>query len=169
MDQVQIRRFEEADLEGAYETVQLGLETDVMTRVYEPAQLEAWRELYSPKYILGLSRLRHLYVAVYEGGRGQIVGTAAVHRIDSEAYVSCVYVNPRYQGLGIGKKLMDAIEKDEISQETGKMTLSASMTAKKFYEKFGFHSEGEFPEIIVECGFETVHLVKELQNSPLKN
>lgn len=160
--QVQVRRFEESDLEGVYETIQLTLETTVLAKVYEPEQLETWRDLYRPKCILGLSKLRRLYVAVYEG---QIVGTAAVHRIDDEAYISCVFVNPHYQGLGIGKKLMDAVEKDEISQGLGKMVLCSSMTAGKFYEKFGFHSEGEFPDITVEHGVEWVHMVKELPPS----
>ena len=67
--------------------------------------------MYTKKCILGYSKLRHMYVAVYNG---KVVGCAAVSPVESMAFVSCVYINNNYQGLGIGKKLIEALEKDDI-------------------------------------------------------
>ena len=87
--------------------------------------------MYTKKCILGYSKLRHIYVADYDG---KVVGCAAVPPVDSMAYISCVYINNNYQGMGIGKKL-----------KAGKMFLHALLTARKFYEKLGFHIEGGLP------------------------
>jgi len=154
-----IRRFEEKDLDDVHETIAQALETAAISKVYEPEKLEIWHESYSKKCILGLSKLRHLYVADLDG---KVVGCAAVSYDESKAFVSCVYINNNYQGMGIGRKLITALENDEISQKTKKMFLHAVLTAKKFYEKMGFHIEGDFPEITDDNGVEVVLLIKEL-------
>ena len=40
MEVVKIRRFEEADLDGVFETIQKALETAVLAKIYEPADFE---------------------------------------------------------------------------------------------------------------------------------
>ena len=158
-ESVQIRRFTESDLHGVHETIMKSLYSDLLAKVYEPSKFIIWRDVYTPKYILGLSKMRHLYVAVY---KEQIVGCAAVSQDKSMAYIGCVYIDSDYQGLKIGKKLMSALEKDEISINAGKMFLHAVLTAIKFYKKMGFHYEKEYPEIILDSGIEVVTMVKEL-------
>ena len=76
------------------------LYSGLLAKVYEPSKFIIWRDVYTPKYILGLSKMRHLYVAVY---KDEIVGCAAVSPDESMAYIGCVYINSDYQGLGIGK------------------------------------------------------------------
>ena len=76
-------------------------------------------------------------------------GYAAVSLEDSMAYVSCVYINNKYQGIGAGTKLMAALEKDEISPKAGKMFLHANLTASTFYKKLGFHSDKRIISILI--------------------
>ena len=159
MNEVEIRRFQESDVNEIHETIMLSVETSVLTKVYEPDRIDEFRRLYTPEYIADISRQRHMYVAVYDQ---KIVGCAAVSLVDGRAYVSCVYINPNYQGLGIGRKLLEALEKDEISVRAGTMFLHAVLTAKKFYEKLGYYVEDDIPEIIVEIGVEFIELVKKL-------
>ena len=64
--------------------------------------------------------------------------------------------------MGIGKKLLSALEEDEISIKSGKMRLHATLTSRKFYEKAGFHMEEDPPEIIYDTGVEVIQLIKEL-------
>lgn len=158
-ESVEIRRFKESDVNGVHETIMKSLENNFLTRVYESIKFQIWRDVYTPEYILGMSKRRHLYVAIY---KGKVVGSAAVSLENSVAYISCVYTNSDYQGLGIGRKLMTAVEKDEISVKAGKMYLHAIMTASPFYKKVGFHYETEYPEVIVDCGIEVIPMVKEL-------
>ena len=64
--------------------------------------------------------------------------------------------------MGIGRKLINALEKDEISVKAGKIFLHALLTARKFYEKLCFHIEEDFPEIIRDTYVDIIQLVKEL-------
>lgn len=55
-----------------------------------------------------------------------------------EDYIDCFYVHYKYQGKGVGKELLNHIFK--IAKQNGIKTLrvDASITAKPFFEKFGF-------------------------------
>lgn len=53
-------------------------------------------------------------------------------------YIDCFYVHHEYQGQGVGKALVNHIL--EIASENGikKLRVDASITAKAFFESFGF-------------------------------
>ena len=161
---LKIRRFKESDLDGVYETITLAFETASIAKVYEPDKFKIWHDMYTKEGILNYAKQRHMYVAVYNE---KIVGCATVSPMKPmTAFVSCVYVNKNYQGMGIAHKLIEALEKDEISQKAGKMLLHAILTSKTFYEKIGFHIEESFPEIIYDTGVEVIQLVREVNHIP---
>ena len=158
-EQVLIRRFEESDVDDVYETIFKSLYNNGLKKIYEPVKFKIWEDVYTPKYIIGLAKTKHFYVAVY---KEKVVGCAAVSIVESVAFIECVYINTDYQGLGIGKKLITACEEDEFSKKAGKINLHAVLSAVKFYQKMGFHFEKECPEVIVDCGLEIVSMIKEL-------
>lgn len=154
---IRIGRFRESDLAAVHDTIMSALEDVRLNKVYEST--EPWKALYTQKYILGISRLRHLYVAEREG---KIVGCAAVHPDEGMAYVSTVYTHSACHGMGVGRMLLDALEDDEISITSGRMKLHAALTAKRFYEGLGYQVEEKFPEVVMDSGIETLVMVKEL-------
>jgi len=69
---------------------------------------------------------------------GKIVGTGSI--VDNE--VKRVFVLPRYQGKGYGKKIMAKIEATALNTGTKKVELCASLPSKDFYLKLGYKIVG---------------------------
>jgi len=156
---VKVRLFEEADTDELYGVIMRSFDTALLAKVYEESMHDIWTGIYTKKYISGMAKIKHLYVALSEN---KIVGCAAVSLEESMAYVSAVYIDPQCQGKGIGKILMKTVEQDEISKKTGKLFLHALLTAIKFYKKQGYYSESEIPVIFNDSGVDVVRLVKEI-------
>jgi ribosomal protein S18 acetylase RimI-like enzyme len=53
-------------------------------------------------------------------------------------YIDCFYVHYKYQNFGIGKSLLNHILKTAKNENMDKIRLDSSITAKPFFEKFGF-------------------------------
>ncbi len=49
-----------------------------------------------------------------------------------------IYVLPEYQGKGIGRYIMAALESDEYYKCSNRIEIPATITACTFYEKFGY-------------------------------
>lgn len=84
-----------------------------------------------------------VFAAEYDG---IIVGTVTVH----EDEICRLFVLPEYQGKGLGGELLDFAEK-MIAENYDKITLSASLPAKKIYLKRGYREVG-FDYIQTENG-----------------
>lgn len=56
----------------------------------------------------------------------------------SNEYIDCFYVHFKYQNFGIGKQLLNHIFKIAKNDNIDKIKVDASITAKPFFEKFGF-------------------------------
>jgi GNAT superfamily N-acetyltransferase len=66
--------------------------------------------------------------------KGVTVGTAS---LDGEV-VRTVFVAPEVQGLGVGRRLMEAVEKVAIRNGTVVLQVPASLTARAFYARLGY-------------------------------
>jgi GNAT superfamily N-acetyltransferase len=86
---------------------------------------------YSPELIATRLTTRLTYVAVVDGA---IVGTASLNGRD----IRSVYVDPAYQGRGIGGQLMDVLEGLAREQSMTMLSVPSSITAEGFYQKRGF-------------------------------
>lgn len=53
-------------------------------------------------------------------------------------YIDCFYVHHEYQGQGVGKALMSTILDEAIKNGIKVLRVDASITAKRFFESFGF-------------------------------
>jgi GNAT superfamily N-acetyltransferase len=74
---------------------------------------------------------RRTYVAIVDEA---IVGTAS---LDGRV-VRSVYVDPTYQGKGIGARLMGVLEGLAREQAVSTLCVPSSITAEGFYRKLGF-------------------------------
>ena len=81
------------------------------------------------------------FVAIVDG---RIVGTAGL----SVYSVQSVFVHPAYQRMGVGTKLMDAVEKAAVAQFVRTLDVQSSVTAQPFYAMRGFRivREGFYDE-----------------------
>ena len=83
----------------------------------------------------------HLYVAL-EGE--EIVGCGAVVPFadhPGECIIQTLYVLPEKEGMGIGRKLMEVLEQDELFLNSTRAVVSSSITAHEFYGKLGYRYE----------------------------
>ena len=86
----------------------------------------------------------HFYVVKVDG---KIVGCGAVGPYwgsETESSLFTIFVDPDYQGKGIGKKIIQTLESDEYFLRADRVEIPASLFALPFYIKCGYkHKNGE--------------------------
>ena len=86
---------------------------------------------FSPQAILCLMTQRQVFVALLES---RIVATASL----DQDVVRSVFVDPAYQGKGIGRQLMKSIQSSAIAEGRNLLRVPSSITAEGFYASLGF-------------------------------
>ena len=86
---------------------------------------------FSPQAILRLLTQRQVFVAILES---HVVATAS---LDHDV-VRSVFVEPAYQGKGIGRQLMTKIQSIAIAGGLNLLRVPSSITAESFYASLGF-------------------------------
>ena len=105
---------------------------------YSPEYLERIARSHSPAFFAERAKDVHFYV-VCDGDR--IVGCGGITAFDgspAESYILSVFTHPEYQGIGIGKQIMEALETDAYFRRARRTELDASVTAVGFYQKTGY-------------------------------
>ncbi|TIQ34419.1 MAG: GNAT family N-acetyltransferase [Mesorhizobium sp.] len=121
-------------------------------RDYAPEIIARVEQSFSPPAMLQFFRKRQVCVAV-AGNR--IVGTASL----DGATVRSVFVDPEFQGLGVGRRLMSEVEQAARANGVTVLTVPSSVTAEPFYSRLGFHAvrdsfHGDERTIIMERSLE---------------
>ena len=98
---------------------------------YSAEIIEQVAQSFSPPAILHLLTKRQVLVAT---AGSHIVATASLdHDI-----VRSVFVDPRYQGKGIGRQLMERLQSLAINAGLNQLRVPSSVTAEGFYASLGF-------------------------------
>jgi GNAT superfamily N-acetyltransferase len=107
---------------------------------YSPEYIERIIQGYSPEFFIEQAKETHFYAAV---DCCKIIGCGGVtmyHGSTDQSYLLAVFVLPEYQGQGIGKLIVEALEEDEYSIRARRIELSSSITASGFYRQLGYES-----------------------------
>lgn len=118
---------------------------EVNSKDYTLAALKQFVDFYSPEEVARIPlRGGHSYVAEQDG---EIVGCASIcpFEREDESIVEAVYVRPDLEGWGVGRRLMEALEADELFRRTRRTVISSSITAHSFYKKLGYDYVGGVP------------------------
>lgn len=105
---------------------------------YSPEYLEDIVGHYPPVFFSEHAEDSHFYV-LCDGKR--IIGCGGITGrwgSPAESYVFSVFVHPDYQGRGLGKMIMEALESDEFFLRASRTELNSSITAAGFYQKLGY-------------------------------
>ena len=134
---MQIRRFAEAD---AQEVSDLIVQTIRIsnTRDYPAEMMEELIGRMQPADILKRAAWTHFYVAEEEGS---IVGCGAIGPSWDRMTVSSlfnIFVLPGYQGRGIGRQIVEALERDSYALRAERIEVPASITGLPFYLRLGY-------------------------------
>ena len=107
-------------------------------RDYTPAQIEAW----IPKSLSSLNWASHFATHptfVAEQG-SEILGFSDLCETEDALirHLDMMYIVPTAKGQGIAQALYDRVEREAYNVQAALITVEASLTARKFFEKQGF-------------------------------
>jgi len=132
-----IRRYRESDTRQIttlfYETIH-----EVNIRDYTQEQVDTWApcEMDFARWVESLKR-KMTFVADKDG---LIVGFG---ELEDSGHIDRFYCHKAYQGVGVGTKLLAAIEAEAKQRGITRLFAEVSITARPFFEKRGFKVSAE--------------------------
>lgn len=119
------------------------------------AQIKAWKKENTPAKIKAKLKDRILFCAFL---KRQLVGTIGLKGNE----VVGLYINPYKRGYGIGKKLLNHLEKFALTQGQTHLELSATPSGYGFYKKYGYQEKGPVLVVINNVEFDETKMEKQL-------
>ena len=132
-----IRKFENADAAEVSALIQKTLRISNI-KEYSPEYIERDAQLFTPEYVIQRAGWTHFYVVCMDS---QIIGCGAIGPYwgkTDESSLFNIFVLPAYQGKGIGRAIIETLEKDEYFLRAKRIEIPASITACAFYRKMGY-------------------------------
>lgn len=132
MSNIILRRYRGEDLQALVELFR-GTVHAINSRDYTLEQIDAWAPASIDTELWGGKLLKH-YTIVAEID-SVLCGFAD---IDATGYFDHLFVHKDYQGRGIAKKLMQAVEAFAVQAAADTITVNVSITAKPFFVMQGY-------------------------------
>ncbi|MBE5800659.1 MAG: GNAT family N-acetyltransferase [Clostridiales bacterium] len=132
-----IRRFAAGDEEAVAAVIATTLRTTNI-KDYSQEHIENDVKALSAETMAQRAQWMHFYV-VCDGNT--IVGCGAIGPYwgkEDESSLFNVFVLPEYQGMGIGRAIIETLEADEFFLRAKRIEIPASITACPFYRKMGY-------------------------------
>lgn len=136
---------------------------DAYTGVYGPHSIQYFKEYHSCSKIL--ADAGEGYTVVVELNE-RIVGTGTVCGTN----VCRVFVSPSFQGRGLGRMVMEALENSALSQGLCNLDLHASLPSQAFYQHLGYRlREDAFIQVSDDERLDYFYMEKALSGGLTRN
>ena len=132
-----IGRFQESDAAAVSELIRTTLQI-TNSRDYPPEIINALIERETPDHILQRASWTHFYVAEADS---EIIGSGAIGPYwdrQDESSLFTIFVRPDCQGKGVGKAIVETLERDPFALRAKRIEIPASITGLPFYLKMGY-------------------------------
>ena len=134
---MKIRRFNENDAAKVSAMIIQTLKT-TNSKDYSEEAINTLEKQMQPPHISERAAWTHFYVVEESNS---IIGCGAIGSYwgsETESSLFTIFVLPEYQGKGIGRKIIEALEQDEYFLRAKRIEVPASITAVNFYRKLGY-------------------------------
>ena len=132
-----IRRFRKADAQKTFEMIAHTLRT-VNIKDYSRQFIEDTVAQLTPPILIDRRENSHMYVICDDE---KIIACGAIAGFwgsETESILLTIFVHPDCQGKGVGRKLIETLEKEEYFLRAERIEIPASITAVGFYQKMGY-------------------------------
>ena len=135
-----IRKFKEEDAETVSKLVGRNL-LEVNIKDYPKEDMIEFANYYNPETIKKVASEGHMYIACENE---EIIGCGAVTALneEKESIIVTFFILPECHGKGVGKALIQELEKDEIFLRAERVQVDASLGSHIFYKKMGYEYRG---------------------------
>lgn len=133
-----IRRFDPADADAVVRVSELATRI-TSGAVYDAAFVEEMVAQQDRAYFLRRGEQMHFYVACEDDGT--VIGCAAFgpyYKNPAEGCFYSVFVLPEKQKRGVGRALIETIERDPLFLRAPRVVIPASINALHFYQELGY-------------------------------
>lgn len=137
MESVTLRRFRKGDEFAVSDVICTTLAIS-NREDYLPAFIEENIRSHSPKVIAARAKDAHFYVACNGDTVIGCGGITGYWGSTEESYLTSIFVLPDYQGNGVGRMIVEALEADQYFRRAWRTEVGSSLTAVHFYEKKGY-------------------------------
>jgi len=127
---MRIRKFQREDAQRVSRLIRKAL-LEVNSMDYPKKVIDFMCDRFTPRNLIEISSRRDIYVIVHES---KVLATGSL----SGHEIMTVFVDPGFQGKGIGTKMMDFLEGIAVKKSHMSVKLSSSITAHVFYKKRGY-------------------------------
>ncbi|RDY26716.1 N-acetyltransferase [Romboutsia weinsteinii] len=137
MENITIRRFRECDAQSVSELVRRN-SMEVNIKDYPREYMERLAEIFDYNKALSKANSSHMYVACMAE---KVVGCGSIVSFwgkEDESILSTIFVLPEFHGKGIGRLIIESLEKDEYFIRSKRIEIPSTITACEFYKKMGY-------------------------------
>lgn len=132
-----IRRFKNEDSKELSEVIAKTLRT-TNSKDYSPEFIEKEIAFFTSEKLIERATWVHFYVVCEDEKIIGCGGIGAYWGKEDESSLFTIFVSPKYQGKGIGRKIIETLEQDEYFLRAKRVEIPASITAVEFYKKMGY-------------------------------
>lgn len=147
-----VRRFNEADASDVCNLIVRNF-LEVNSKDYGMDAMQKLAKIYDVNKVLQVASYAHMYVFEIDK---KIIGTGSISSYwgsETESILLTIFVLPEYQGRGIGTKIIETLEQDELFMRAKRIEIPASITATEFYRKFGYDYKNGVKELDEEHNY----------------
>ena len=137
MEHYAIRRFRPEDAQRVSALIAHTMRTTNI-RDYSAEYIEDHVRQFTPEKVLERASWTHFYVICLDD---DIVACGAIGPYwgkEDESSLFNIFVSPEHQGRGLGRLLIETLERDEFFLRAKRIEIPASITACPFYQKMGY-------------------------------
>jgi len=143
---MEIRKFQPEDAAATARVI-----TDALrisnAKDYPPEYIEYNIATHTPEVLIQRANEGHMYV-VCDGSKIVGCGTIAPYwGSQTESILLTIFVQPEYQGKGVGRLIINTLEQDEYFLRAERVEIPASITGVEFYKKMGYNYKNGVDEL----------------------